>query len=188
MNGRIDFYTKVHKALRASLFRFSQEAAAMDYTDADAVRALAGALSALLDRLSSHAAHEARFIHPLLAAKTGRAAFDAEHDALEAQQADLAGALALVRTVEPAERHVHGLAFYRAFNGFLAAYLQHLEREEATMPILWECCSDAELGGVMAAFGASRAFGEVLSDFGWMLPALSAPEQAELIRGLSQRA
>jgi hypothetical protein len=38
----------------------------------------------------------------------------------------------------------------------------------------------------MAAFGASRPLGEALADIGWMLPALSAPEQSELISGMAR--
>src|SRR5690348_5743318 len=39
--GRIDFYTKVHKGLRAGLFRLSERAAATDYSDSQALAALA---------------------------------------------------------------------------------------------------------------------------------------------------
>ena len=38
--GRIDFYTKVHKGLRASLFQLSQRAAASDYADAQVLATL----------------------------------------------------------------------------------------------------------------------------------------------------
>ena len=53
------------------------------------------------------------------------------------------------------------------------------------MPLLWERCSDHELRAVMARFGASRTLDETLADIGWMLPALSAEERAELIGGFS---
>jgi hypothetical protein len=53
------------------------------------------------------------------------------------------------------------------------------------MVLLWERCTDAELGAVMASFGASRPLEEALADMGWMLPALSAEEQSEMIRGMS---
>jgi iron-sulfur cluster repair protein YtfE (RIC family) len=187
MSSRIDFYTKVHKALRASLFDLSQRAATTDYRDPRALQALAEALRGLLARLSSHAKHEATFIHPLLEAKTGagRRALDAEHEALEAEQASLSRLLASVSSPDADARTVRGLAFYRALNAFIARYLEHLDREEAAMPVLWERCSDDELRSVMTRFGASRPLDEALADMGWMLPALSGSEQAELIGGMA---
>ncbi len=187
MSSRIDFYTKVHKALRASLFELSQRAAATDYRDPRALQALTEALGGLLARLSSHESHEARFIHPLLEAKTGngRGAFDADHEALEEEQLRLARVLAGVSTLPVDQRASEGLAFYRALNAFLARYLEHLAREEGAMPLLWEHCSDDELRSVMVRFGASRPLNEALADMGWMLPALSGSEQAELIGGMA---
>lgn len=180
--GRIDFYTKVHKGLRAGLFALSQRAAAADYAAPESVAALAAELRRLAARLSAHARHEERFIHPLLAEKLGASGFDAEHAQIEALQRELESrleALACCADPEPG-----GAAFYRTLNVFIARYLEHLEREEATMPLLWERCSDAELAEVMKRFGASRTLDETLADVGWMLPALSAAEQKELIGGV----
>jgi iron-sulfur cluster repair protein YtfE (RIC family) len=183
--GRIDFYTKVHKGLRASLFQLSQRAAASDYADPQDLATLRTFVKATLAQLSSHAMHEARFIHPLLTEKTGES-FDAEHDALETDQAQLEQRLESVSSAPHSERRGLGLAFYRALNIFIARYLEHLAREEETMPVLWDRCTDEELAAVMAAFGASRPLGEALADIGWMLPALSAPEQSELISGMAR--
>ena len=185
MTLRIDFYTKVHKGLRASLFEVSQQAAATDYADPQALAALSAPLRALVAKLSAHARHESRFIHPLIAEKTGESPFDAEHAAFERDQADLVRLLDEVGNANAAERRERGLAFYRALNIFISHYLAHLDAEERTMPVLWELCTDAELGAVMARFAASRTLDEALTDVGWMLPALSAPEQAELIGGMS---
>lgn len=182
---RIDFYTKVHKGLRAGLFALSQRAAAANYADAAESAALAAAARAMLERLRRHAEHEARFVHPVLAAKLGHTSFDAEHAALEAEQRALESALAEVMEGSSEERWSCGLRFYRALNAFIARYLQHLEDEEAVMPQLWQCCSDAELAEVMARFAASRGLDEALSDLGWMLPALSVRERAELVGGMS---
>ncbi len=185
-SGRIDFYTKVHKGLRASLFQLSQRAAASDYADPQDLATLRTVVKATLAQLSSHAMHEARFIHPVLTEKTGESPFDAEHDALETDQAQLERRLELVSSAPHSERRALGLAFYRALNVFIARYLEHLAREEETMPVLWDRCTDEELAAVMAAFGASRPLGEALADIGWMLPALSAPEQSELISGMAR--
>jgi hemerythrin-like domain-containing protein len=183
--SRVDFYTKVHKALRASLFELSRRAAATDYGDQHAVQGIVETLRALLARLSAHARHEATFIHPLLESKTGAKDFDAAHDALELEQACLTRLLDAVAAAPADQRQPAGLAFYRALNAFIARYLEHLDREEAVMPELWKRCSDEELRSVMARFGASRPLDEALADIGWMLPALSAPEQAELIGGMT---
>ena len=182
--ARIDFYTKVHKGLRAALFDFSRRAAATDFSEERALGALRSDLQSLLARLSTHARHEAAFIHPLITAK-GAHAFDDDHLTLEAEQDALNAVLECIARSDARERRQQGQAFYRALNVFIARYLQHLAREEELMPLLWERCSDEELGAVMARFGASRPVAEALADIGWMLPALSAPEQAELIGGLS---
>jgi hemerythrin-like domain-containing protein len=185
MKPRIDFYTKVHKGLRAALFDFSRQAATLDYADAGAVAPLAAALRELLDRLDLHAAHEERFIHPLLSEKLDGTRFDAEHAALQPAQEDLAARLQGVIDARVEERRDRGLAFYRALNLFIARYLEHIDREEQTMPVLWERCTDEELAGVLERFGASRPLAEALADIGWILPALSAPERAELVGGMS---
>jgi iron-sulfur cluster repair protein YtfE (RIC family) len=184
--GRIDFYTKVHKALRARLFQLSQRAAASDYADPQVLAVLSRDLEAALAQLSSHARHEARFIHPLLKEKAADNPFDAEHDALEADQAQLERRLASVLGAPQAERPALGLTFYRALNVFIARYLEHLAREEESMTVLWERCTDAELAAVMTAFGASRPLGEALADMGWMLPTLSPQEQAELLSAMAR--
>jgi hypothetical protein len=149
------------------------------------VRELSRELAALLAQLTAHAGHEQRFIHPLLERKASGLAFDGEHEALEADQLALARLLGEVEETEPLQRQAQGLAFYRALNVFIARYLRHLAAEEETMSLLWERCTDAELGAVMASFGASRPLEEALADMGWMLPALSAAEQSEMIRGMS---
>ena len=182
--NRIDFYTKVHKGLRASLFTMSQRAASADYADADALAGLAAELRMLLARLSRHAQHEAQFIHPLLAAKLGRREFDAEHETLEGEQAALSRLLGEAMAAAAEERGVRGLMFYRALNVFISRYLEHLDREEATMPLLWQCCTDNELAEVIGHFGASRTLEETVADLRWMLPALNVGEQRELLAGV----
>jgi hypothetical protein len=181
--NRIDFYTKVHKALRAGLFGLSQRAASADAADPQSLDALAAEVRAMLERLSAHAGHEARFVHPLLREKLGQA-FDADHAALEAEQEKLAAQAGRLAHLAPRERREALLGFYRELNRFIARYLEHLEGEERAMPRLWECCTDAELGAVMSRFAASRSADEALGDIGWMLPALSAAERKELLAGL----
>jgi hypothetical protein len=182
----IDFYTKVHKGLRAALFALSERAATTDYEAAECLPALMRELSEALGKLSAHAAHEARFIHPLLQEKLG-ATFDEEHAALENLQDGLIGELATVAQAAHGERRTRGLVFYRGLNRFIARYLEHLEREEAAMPLLREKCTDEELSGVLARFGASRTPGEAAGDLAWMLPALSPAERDELVRPLISR-
>ena len=183
--SRIDFYTKVHKGLRASLFRLSRQAGSVDYAQPQAVLSLSQALDALLAQLTAHAGHEEEFIHPLLARKLDANPFDAEHAALDTEQRRLALMMKEVVAAPQTRRREAGLAFYRAFNVFIARYLQHLDGEERMMPVLWERCGDEELAGVLRRFGASRGVAEALADFGWILPALSAAEQADMIAGMS---
>lgn len=185
MTGRIDFYTKVHKGLRARLFQFSERTATADFDQPEALQALSRALGSLVNQLKAHAGHEERFIHPLMARKMESVPFDADHEVLEAKQRELARLMDEVATAPEAQRRERGLVFYRALNVFIACYLEHLDAEECAMRVLWERCSDKELGQVLAGFGGSRPIGQALADMAWMLPALSAAEQAELIGGMS---
>src|SRR5690606_38905671 len=86
----VDFYTKVHKGLRASLFRLSQQAGSIDYAQPEAAVSLSQSLEAVLGQLTAHAGHEEKFIHPLLSHKLDANPFDAEHARLEAEQRRLA--------------------------------------------------------------------------------------------------
>jgi hypothetical protein len=183
--SRIDFYTKVHKGLRAVLFDMSTQAATVDYADARASAAFALQVAEIFERLSSHAAHEERFVHPLIRSRLGHAPFDSAHRDLEDAQQALCGRLTWLDKAPYEQRAELGLAFYRALNIFIADYLQHLDEEEALMPQLWARCNDAELGEVMVRFAASRPLGAALADLGWMLPALNAAERAELLHGMS---
>ncbi len=180
---RIDFYTKVHKGLRAALFTLSARAATVDYTDCRASAAFAAEVREVLERLAAHAGHEERFLHPLIRAKLGDTHFDSAHAELEQAQRNLCARLMALGEAAP-ERAEHGLAFYRALNVFIADYLQHLDEEECLMPQIWAACSDAELGDVMARFAASRPLPSALADLGWMLPALNPVERAELLQGM----
>ena len=54
------------------------------------------------------------------------------------------------------------------------------------MPLLWECCTDEELAQVIGHFGASRTLEETVADLRWMLPALNAGEQRELLAGVAK--
>lgn len=183
--SRVDFYTKVHKGLRASLFRLSQQAGSIDYAQPEAAVSLSQSLEAVLGQLTAHAGHEEKFIHPLLSRKLDANPFDAEHARLEAEQRRLAVLMREVLAAPGERRRPSGLALYRALNVFIARYLEHLEGEERMMTVLWERCTDEELVAVLAAFGASRPVEEALADIGWILPALSASEQAEMIAGMS---
>ena len=182
----IDFYTKVHKGLRAALFWLSQRAATTDYEADEGVATLALDLRDVLAKLSAHAEHEARFIHPLLEEKLG-AAFDEDHAALEMEQEEIRLAFRSLAQAAARERSAGGLAFYRLLNRFIARYLEHLEREEAAMPKLRASCTEEELFGVLARFAASRTPGEAAADLAWMLPALSPAEREELMRPLISR-
>ena len=131
--GRIDFYTKVHKALRANLFEVSRQAALADYGDPQAVSALAASVKALLAKLSAHAGHESRFIHPLIAEKTGACSFEAEHEVLEDEQKVLAGLRRLCGGVQQAgKNHLLVLEhFVLRFEGAGAGLLGDQRMDEA---------------------------------------------------------
>src|SRR4051812_41116038 len=129
---RTDFYTGFHKGLRRRLFETTVLAGATDVTDAAARARLGGSLDELFAWLRVHARLEDTHMHPLLAAAAPDvlARLERDHAQHEQHVVELEQQLARVREA-PADAHEVSLALYRALNRFLAAYLEHLDAEEA---------------------------------------------------------
>ena len=148
--NRLDVYSAVHKMQRARLFELTLEAGRVDPTDAVAVAGIAASVDALAEELASHAAHEDRFIHPVLRVRAPvlAAALDAEHAVIEGRLRRLHDA-ARASISTPGDPN----DVYRALAAFTATYLEHLRVEEGqVLPMLWESCSDDELAGILRPF------------------------------------
>ena len=189
MPQRIDFYGNYHKALRRALFEFSARSGLLDY-DADA--ALAGLITEfeqIAQTLREHSVHEDEYMHPLLAryAPEVLQKMDGQHTTLDPALDTLTEQLRGIASA--ADRPAAGMAFYAAINRYIGAYLEHLaDEEDIANPILWERCPHDELAQAVARFRGSFALDQVATSFEFMLPALSAPERADLYKTVRDNA
>jgi hypothetical protein len=176
-------YAVVHKGIRALLLRVVEQAGRTDYTEGAAVEALRAEAERAFQVLESHAEHEDRFVAPLIRAAAPQVAraLDDDHGAQEARLEGLRSALAAVGS-EPARRASQGHAFTVALSRFAGDTLVHMaEEEERAMPALWAALDDASIEEVHNALVASIPPAQRLEAATWMLPAMSAPERAQLL-------
>ncbi len=175
---RLDVYSAVHKMQRARLFELTVAIGKADPADRGMAEHLGRAVAAMAEELRAHAAHESRFIHPLLRAHAPHVAatLDAEHHDLDVRLDRLCALAADPWCASP-----HRL--YRALASFTAVYLGHLaEEEEVALPELWGTCSDEELAGILSSFRASRSELENLTAVIAQLPTLNPAERARMIK------
>jgi hemerythrin superfamily protein len=172
---RVDLYRFIHKGIRRKLFGTIALAGTTDTTDDFAQETLRKEVRDLVRILRAHAAHEERFIHPLLKNRLPQAF-------RELEQEHAAGEAGLEGLLEPSGRT------YELLNRFAAEYLDHLDREEAIMPRLREVASEDELRGILAAFKASRSPSEGLEDVKLILPALTPTERAGMLDTIQTQA
>jgi hypothetical protein len=177
--ARTDFYTLVHKSLRKRLFEAAVRAGTTDYTDDEERTTLEETVAALVLTLREHAANEERFIHPILEERLPdlAATLSSEHEEHDRALADLERAFTRA-LAERTALATHGA--YRALARFLAFYLEHLEREEASQPAIWAAVPEARLAAAMAAFRASRTPAEMQIGMQYMLAAMNASERAAM--------
>ena len=183
---RHNFYKEIHKGIRALAHSVAEQAGRTDFRDAGEVAALRQAVERAFAAFESHAAHETAFVTPVLrvCAPSAAADSDADHRAQELRLRDLRAALALA-----AGAGEHAPAFGHAFvvglSRFVGEMLVHMaDEEERLMPALQAAFDDAALLKIHEAMVASIPPEEKAQTLAWMLPALSAPERAELLAGI----
>lgn len=187
--GRYDLYAGIHKALRLLMSRTLVQVGAADPGDAAEVQAALGAVERLMALCELHLNDENQFVHPALErAQPGSAARIAgEHRHHAEAIADLRDLVGLVADRPDAQRPAALFRLYHALALFVAENFQHMQFEEtAHNAVLWAHYSDAQLMEIEGAIVASippAAMAEALHGF---LPALNAPERAEMLGGMQQ--
>lgn len=173
----IDLYTLAHKPLRLAV---SDASVLLGATEPATFGRVVEPVSDVIDELLDHAAHEDRFIQPLLERLLPDLALEiaAQHERLGAsitavrRQLD---ALDSGPTVAPGAV----LALYRAHQRMAAMNLVHLDHEETVvMPALWTAAPPEALAEVMAAF--QEAHPEAVQLFHRWPGALTPTERATL--------
>lgn len=173
---RVDLYTTIHKAQRFHMFELANAIGGTDLEAGDNAKALSARVRDIIEHLRDHAQNEETYIHPLFdAVGNGATPLRHEHDDLEA---DLER---LERVLGDGRRH----DLYPAYTRFVGKYLLHLsEEEDAQRQVLWPRYDDETLESVLDRFTAERPRDKAAADFVFMLPALSVPELAGLLRGM----
>jgi hypothetical protein len=179
--ARDDFFTLIHKALRAALFDSAHEAGRIDWTNKTEVEAFQEKWNRTAQLLRSHARHEDNHIWPLLESKRPGAVVELgiAHDTVEAH-VDLVDAE--LKAALKAPNPTAGVGFYRVLNRFLAHSLEHFADEEpAVMELLWAFCTDGELAACRSAFMMDITPEERVWTLDYVLDASSDAEQSAVI-------
>ena len=185
--SRMDLYGKVHKAIRAELFEAALRAARTDFADARESAAAADAVRRVLDLLARHAEHEDAVVMPELRALAPELFHDlaAEHARTDGLQRELERLVERVGSESAAERASAGRRLHDALLALAAEHLRHMAREEREANrVLWAHRSDEELHGLHLRILARIPPAEMATWFAILLPAVSPPEQAEVLAGL----
>jgi hypothetical protein len=187
MSGqRFSFYRQVHKGIRAAAHAMVERAQRTDFSQPRQVEELSRAVEEAFAIFEGHAAKETEFMTPLLrVCAPGLAAdSDGEHREQELRLRDLRRALQAAARGGPSAPAL-GHAFVVGLSRFEGEMLVHMaDEEERLMPALWVAFDDEALARIHQALLASIAPAEKAQVIGWMLPALSAPERVELLRGI----
>lgn len=182
---RFDMYSLVHKGQRKNLFELTVTAGQLAKDDRAGREALAQAIETTLAAITDHAEAEDRFFGPLYreAAPATGERLAADHEGMATALADLRGAVAaaLAERSPPTD-----LATYRALARFTAAYVAHVDTEEASLPELWARFDDAALARAQGALVASHPPATVHFNLRNMLPAASPDERVGFLGTLKR--
>jgi hypothetical protein len=181
---RDDFFTVIHKALRAGLFAAALEAGRMDWRDPVQVEDYRRDWERLVFLVRSHAKHEDDHIWPLLESKRPGAVAElgVAHDVVEA---DIGYVDAELTAIAQNHSPAGGLTFYRALNRFIADSLEHFAAEEpAVMEMMWAMCTDEELAACRSAFMADISPEERAATFELILESNNADDLLAVLQGI----
>jgi hypothetical protein len=187
--ARPDLYAGIHKALRLFMTRTMTRVGSTDPDDRDDVAGALGQVEALLAICELHLKDENEFVHPALerARPGSAAAIAAEHVHHEETFADLRDLAGLVAHCDDGTRAVALDRLYRALALFVADNFRHMEVEQtAHNAVLWAHYGDDELMAIHDAIVASIPPAAMFEALRWFLPALCAPERAEMLAGMQQ--
>jgi len=175
--SRPSFYRDVHKGIRALLFDLVRKSGQLDFADTPAVSRYRGELKAGIDFLMAHAEHENAFVGPLLFQHAPELYLRIAgiHDEQEKELPEL------LAMIDRGAGHNFVLELAR-ISGELLVHMT--EEEEILMPTLWAAMTDEEIIAVHDALVASIPPDEMAYALSWMIPAMSAPDRAELLGGI----
>lgn len=181
--GRVDLYTRIHKAIRRSLFETTIAVARIDFSSPDGLADAQAFLARCFGFLREHAEHEDRHtmvalarVAPLLAAD-----LESEHVALEKATVAIELLLSRMAASPPEARTQLATELLRSIYALVRDQLGHLDREEREANgALWTALTDDELMALEGAIVASVPAPRMAEWMELWLPTLSAPERAAM--------
>lgn len=182
MTKRYDIYRVPHKGQRRTLFLLGIAVGRLNAGDTASADTMAARVHQVIAHIRDHSANEDRFVTPLY----GRIGYepvelDAAHRTVEALMGQVSEQL------RDGALHQTGHGFYRLFNRMVAAYLVHLEEEEAAQESqLWPNFTDEQLIEAQATFMASRNPMSNLADLSMILPSLRIDEIVDFLSALKR--
>jgi hypothetical protein len=187
---RFDLYAGVHKGLRAALFEAVALAARTDFgSDEESLRA-AAAVRRVLGFLGEHATAEDAVIVPELLALAPElhAELLSEHARTGGLERDVLQVVARVEGAAGVERESLGRRLCDRLARLTAEHLRHMQREEQDANrVLWAHRTDEELLALHARILGVIPPPRTAEWLGIILPALSTPERANVLRGLREK-
>lgn len=181
---RYDFYFAVHRGLRLGHGQMLTRIGATDFTDDGRARSLTSALRAHVALCRDHLEQEDRFIHVALEQRAPGASAKAAagHEHHGHAFAALTGLADEIDSSSRVGRSALGHSLYLRFADFMADDFAHMaEEERVLMPRLQLYFSDAELHEMEGRIIAATAPAMMDIVLGLMMPAISAPERAEML-------
>lgn len=197
MSERENLFGPIHKGIRSMIYDLGLKIGSADFENASEAHSLADALrrqltgassNCILCLLKAHSAHEERdYFVPVR--KFDADAVDlmlGEHRKIAQQIGKLALTCGELEAAgSPARRVEIGDRLTLEANDVFAAYLNHLNNEEATLvPLMWERFTDPELRALRASFYNGLALARFEDWMRWTIPALNPHEATVFFRGL----
>ncbi|MGD8898009.1 MAG: hemerythrin domain-containing protein [Acidobacteriota bacterium] len=191
MTERVSLYNEIHKGLRSQLLGLLIECGRTDPGDRDAVASLGVRLRALREMLEEHAAHEDRWVEPLLAELRAdiAEALSADHARIDRAIPTVEGAFTRWEEAAEDEQVTKGRLAYGALSSFVGAYLTHMGREEdEAMPVLQAAMTDEQLLEVSDQLRGAIPPPRMAEYISIMLPAMNVEERTQMFAGLKANA
>lgn len=188
---RVDLYTNPHKEQREGLYQVAIQAGKIDYSDNVLVEKLITHFDHIVAELHQHVRAEDAFVRPLYLPKGPSLVepLDAEHKSIELLLEISCRQMEAIKQ----ENHIDkrgelGAQFYRGFNRFIYAYLDHIDKEERLLPFLWECYDDTVLMNTIMTYKASIGCDDALAQIVTIFPSFDKITQMRLFAGFKENA
>jgi len=192
-----DLFTPIHKAIRSMIYDVGGRLQTNDFADlaaskpllADLEHEFTAALSSgcILCLLHGHASDEETQVFPSVSknAATLVQGFIDDHHALTRRLETITKIARELPSKERAGERVQlGISLNQMVNGFFAAYIDHMNREEEKLvPLMRERFTDDQMRAMRGAIMGAMPRDRLASVLRWMLPSLNVGELTEVLMG-----